>query len=81
MMCVRPLGTMTGAQSHILQHIPKLPLEEDNFFLIKPTTEQELHQTVMTMQKDKILGPDGIPIEFWGIIKQDLMAATEQLSK
>jgi hypothetical protein len=58
-------------------HIPQLSVEE-NKILVADFTEQEVHDAIMQMEKNKAPGPDGFPAEFyqsfWEVIKKDLMA-------
>jgi hypothetical protein len=39
--------------------------EEENNFLIKPFSEEEVKNVVMDMKRNTALGPDHIPIEFY----------------
>jgi hypothetical protein len=39
--------------------------EEENNFLIKPFSEEEVKNVVMNMKRNTAPGPDHIPIEFY----------------
>jgi mannosylglycoprotein endo-beta-mannosidase len=56
--------------------IPQLPNEE-NEILVADFTEQEVHDAIFQMEKNKAPGPDGFPAEFyqsfWEVLKDDLM--------
>jgi hypothetical protein len=51
---------------------------EENTFLTKEFTEEEVKHAVFQMEHNKAPGPDGFPAEFyqvfWEVIKEDLMA-------
>jgi hypothetical protein len=51
--------------------------EEDNEVLNEPFSKSEIKNALDCMVKNKALGPDGIPVEFfqtcWGIVKYDIM--------
>lgn len=51
--------------------------EQDNFYLDKLFTIEEIKEAVWDMETDIGPGPDGIPVtfyrEFWDVIKDDLM--------
>jgi hypothetical protein len=51
--------------------------ENDRNILNAPFTEEEIHQAISQMEKNKAAGPDGIPIEFyqhcWCVVKNDMM--------
>ena len=55
--------------------IPQISVEE-NEIITADFTEKEVHDAVMQMKKNKALGPDGFPADFfqklWGTIQQDL---------
>jgi hypothetical protein len=55
---------------------PSFINEEDNQALIKEVGKEELYQTLLSFQKDKSLGPDGLPVEFflgcYEFIEEDL---------
>jgi hypothetical protein len=44
---------------------PSFVKEEENQGLIKEVGKEELYQTLQSFQKDKSLGPDGLPVEFF----------------
>lgn len=50
--------------------------EQDNFYLDKPFTIEEIKEAVCDVEADIAPGPDGIPVtfyrEFWDVIKGDL---------
>jgi hypothetical protein len=56
--------------------IPQLSHEENNI-LTAEFSEKELFDAIEQMEKNKSLGPDGLPAEFyqtfWDLIKGDLM--------
>jgi hypothetical protein len=45
--------------------------------LIRPFSEEEIKEALFQMEKNKVVGPDNIPVEFyqacWGIIKKDIV--------
>jgi mannosylglycoprotein endo-beta-mannosidase len=51
--------------------------ETDRNLLNAPFTEEEIHQAISQMEKNKAAGPDGIPIEIyqhcWCVVKTDIM--------
>jgi hypothetical protein len=51
--------------------------EEENIYLTRPFSEEEIGRVVKTMKKNTAPGPDHMPVEFyqacWAIIKGDLM--------
>ena len=51
----------------------ELVSEEDNSYLTRPFTEEEIKSALFQMEKNKAAGPDSIPVEFfqgcWDIIK------------
>jgi mannosylglycoprotein endo-beta-mannosidase len=57
--------------------IPQLSNEE-NEILVADFTEQEVHDAIFQMEKNKAPGPDVFPTEFyqklWDVIKNELMA-------
>lgn len=50
---------------------------EDNWSLTKPFEEEEIKNALFQMEKNKVAGPDQIPIEFYqtclGIIKNNIL--------
>jgi hypothetical protein len=52
--------------------------QEENIVLISPFSEEEVQKALFQMEKNKVVDPDGIPIEFyqscWNFIKGDMMA-------
>ena len=50
---------------------------EDNELLCKPFSEGEIKEALFQMEKNKVAGTDGIPIEFfqtcWEIVKKDII--------
>lgn len=62
--------------------IPQLSPAE-NAILGAGFTEEEVHDAIFQMERNKAPGPDGFPAEFfqtcWNIIKPDLMALFGQL--
>jgi hypothetical protein len=51
---------------------------EENEILVPSFTEQEVHEAILQMEKNKAPGPDGFPAEFyqkfWETVKNDIMA-------
>uniref|UniRef100_A0A0A9C160 Uncharacterized protein n=1 Tax=Arundo donax TaxID=35708 RepID=A0A0A9C160_ARUDO len=51
--------------------------EEDNAILCRPFSESKIKDALFQMERNKITGPDSIPIEFyqtcWDIIKEDIV--------
>jgi hypothetical protein len=51
--------------------------DEDNRLLIRPFSEIEIKEALFHMEKNKVAGPDKIPIEFhqtcWHIVKGDII--------
>ena len=51
--------------------------DEDNDFLRGPFSEAEIKKAMFMMEKNKVAGPNNIPIEFyqscWLIIKNDIL--------
>ena len=74
-------GSNKMAQDKMLNYIPKLISEEDNKFLNKPITLEEVKSVVFNMKPDKSPGPDGFQAFFfqkcWDIIGIDLWKAIE----
>jgi hypothetical protein len=66
----------------ISSDIPQLSADESNI-LVADFTEKEVEEAIMSMERNKALGPDGFPAEFyqkfWEVIKEDLMAMFAQL--
>jgi hypothetical protein len=50
--------------------------DQENDDLIKPFLEEEINFALFQMEKNKVAGPDGMPIEFyqkcWAFIKKDI---------
>ena len=63
---------------------PKISLE-DNDFLCRPFSEDEIKYALFQMEHSKAAGPDAIPIEFfqicWEIIKADIMEMFDDFHK
>jgi len=63
---------------------PKIS-SEDNDFLCRPFSEEEIKYVIFQMEHNKAAGPDAIPIEFfqtyWEIIKVDIMEMFEDFHK
>jgi hypothetical protein len=59
--------------------------DEENGELIKPFFEEEIKKALFMMEKNKAVGLDGMPIEFyqccWQIIKHDMIAVFEKFHK
>jgi mannosylglycoprotein endo-beta-mannosidase len=66
-----------------VQDIPQIS-DIENDILISQFSEEEVHDALFQMERNKAPGPDGFPAEFyqkcWDIIKDDLMALFNQFS-
>ncbi|XP_073360628.1 uncharacterized protein [Aegilops tauschii subsp. strangulata] len=51
--------------------------DEENEFLTRPFSEEEVKKALFSMKNNRALGPDNIPAKFcrfcWDIVKQDIM--------
>eukprot|EP00253_Pinus_taeda_P029992 PITA_29992 len=60
----------------ILQHIPKLIMEEHNQLLLRPVTLLEVEQAILQNKEGKAPGPDGFTSNFfhhfWDLIKDEI---------
>eukprot|EP00253_Pinus_taeda_P024786 PITA_24786 len=65
----------------ITRHIPKLVSREDNFYLNRLVTEEEVIEVLKDRKKCKAPGPDGFNVDFfkacWHIVKQDILEVVE----
>jgi hypothetical protein len=56
---------------------------EDNQDLIKPFSKNEIKEALFQMEKNKVVGPDNVPVEFyqtcWEIIKKDIIEMFDDL--
>jgi hypothetical protein len=56
---------------------------EDNQDLIKPFSKNEIKEALFQMEKNKAVGPDNVPVEFyqtcWEIIKKDIIEMFDDL--
>jgi 2-iminoacetate synthase ThiH len=56
---------------------------EDNQDLIKPFSKNEIKEALFQMGKNKVVGPDNVPVEFyqtcWEIIKKDIIEMFDDL--
>ena len=67
-----------------IQDIPQVTREENNI-LSRPFSEKEIKDAIFQMERNKALGPDGFPTEFyqnfWDIIKYDMLQMFEDLHR
>ena len=74
-------GSNKEAQSKLLTVIPNLVSAEDNNFLNRSITLEEVRMVVFSMNHDKAQGPDGFQVFFfqkcWDIVGEDLWKAIE----
>ena len=60
-----------------LWHEDELVSDEDNIWLTRPFSENEIKEALFQMEPNKAAGPDSVPVEFfqtcWDVIKYDLM--------
>lgn len=60
-------------------------LNEDNDWLVRPFSEEEIKTALFQMEKSKVAGPDKIPIEFyqvcWDVVKDDIVELFEEFHK
>ena len=72
---------ISEAIQKITQHIPRLVTEEQNIFLNKTISTDEVDQALQEMPSAKALGPDGFTVEFfkacWEIVKYDIYKVVE----
>jgi hypothetical protein len=54
---------------------------QENYELTKPFSEEEIKYALFQMDKNKAVGPNGLPVEFfqvcWTIIKSDILELFE----
>jgi hypothetical protein len=69
----------------VISHYPQMVNEEDNVQMMKEISFEELMFVMNSFQKEKILGPDKWPIEFFNdffdVIGEDLMCMIEEVRK
>jgi hypothetical protein len=71
-----PADSNVSLVENLNNDIPQLSPEE-NSILVADFSESEELEAIEQMEKNKALGPDGFPMEFfqkfWDLIKEDLM--------
>ena len=59
--------------------------DEDNCSLTQPFSEAEIKHALFQMERNKVAGPDKIPIEFyqscWDIVKTDILELFDDFHK
>ena len=69
-------------QLKVIRLFPNMTIDEDIDCFLKPISIQEVEAVLKGFKKDKILGPDGWPIEFFlaffDLIRDELVLAAEQ---
>lgn len=74
-------GSKREAQNRMLEFIPKLVTMEENKYLNKPITLEEVQTMVFSMSPEKSPGPNGFQAFFfqkcWDILGEDLWRAIE----
>lgn len=69
----------------VIDVILRLVIEEENGFLLKAPTEEEVKEAMFSSNLDKAPGPDGLTAFFyqhcWVIIKDDIFQAMLELFK
>ncbi|CAH9113234.1 unnamed protein product [Cuscuta europaea] len=66
----------------ILQHIPKIVSNEDNYMLMKLPESEEIKNAVWGLNQNGAPGPDGYNGKFfrkcWDIVDQDMISAVQE---
>ena len=74
--------TNIADQLRVIRIFPHMTSDEDVDYFLKPITIQEVEAVLRGFKKDKSLGPDGWPVEFFlaifYLVGEDLVLAAEQ---
>jgi hypothetical protein len=78
-----PAESNVSLEEDFNNDIPQLSRDE-NSILIAKFSEKEVLEAIEQMEKNKAIGPDGFPVEFfqkfWDLIKGDLMSMFKSFS-
>jgi hypothetical protein len=84
-LLTEPPTDRSQAIDSILRNIPKEVTKEKNEALMRPITQEEVHQSIMATQLGKDPGPDGFTSDFfhycWTIIREEVWEIIEDSRK